>query len=364
VAQPTHSGFVHPLERATRVPRTCIWEITEACNLSCVHCDNHAARRSPRELSLKQLFGVADGLARLGCRTVDVTGGEPLLRPEWAELCAHLTGLGLDVALITNGLLLDAEAVGRAVRAGVKTVAVSLDGLRSTHDDTRRRRGPGGSVFDETIAAIGRARSELPAAVITQVNRHNLPELEAVSRLLAELGVVRWQLQLTIPTPRVATLAEPYAIAPEQLRELVDFIVSARQDSNLPEIHVSDTIGYCTELEPVLRSKSTGPGLWLGCIAGIRSVAIKSDGTVRGCSLMPPDFDAGNLHDESIETIWNDAPRFGYTTRFHPRMLAGECAGCSLGPLCRAGCNTLAYYATGTLGDNPYCLRRWQGFGS
>ena len=343
------------------MPRTCIWEITEACNLSCVHCDNHAARRSPRELSLKQLQEVAAGLARLGCRTVDVTGGEPLLRPEWAELCAHLTGLGLDVALITNGLLLSAEAIGRAVDAGVKTVAVSVDGLGATHDATRRRRGPGGSVFKETCAAIQRARGALPVSVITQVNRHNLPELSALGQLLTELGVVRWQLQLTIPTPRVATLADPYPIAPESLRELVDFIVSARRNPTLPELHVSDTIGYCTDLEPILRRKSETPGLWLGCVAGVRSVAIKSDGTVRGCSLMPADFDAGNLHDETIEAIWNDASRFGYTTCFHPRMLAGECARCQLGPLCRAGCTTLAYFATGTLGDNPYCLRRLEG---
>jgi radical SAM protein with 4Fe4S-binding SPASM domain len=96
----------------------------------------------------------------------------------------------------------------------------------------------------------------------------------------------------------------------------------------------------------------------MGCVAGIRAVAIKYDGTVRGCSLMPRDFDAGDLHDEPLSTIWNDRRRFAYSACFDRSHLSGGCARCRFGALCRAGCTTLAYFASGTTGENPYCLRR------
>jgi radical SAM protein with 4Fe4S-binding SPASM domain len=341
-----------------REPHTCIWEITAACNLRCVHCDNHAARSSPRELALPQLLETAEQLATLGCQLVDITGGEPLLMPGWDRLCQHLTARGIDVAIITNGTLLDAEAIDRAVRARVAAIAISVDGLRATHDATRRFAHGTGSAFDAAVAGIELARAYFPVTVITQVNRTNLGELRELGRMLGELSVSRWQIQLAIPTPRVASLRIPYVIAPGDLERLTEFIVAAARDPLIPLIHTSDTIGYATQAESILRRKATGPGLWLGCAAGIRAVAIKFDGTVRGCSLLPSDFSAGDLHDEPLSTIWQDRARFAYSTEFERSNLSGACKSCRFGSICRAGCTTMAYFATGTIGDNPYCLRR------
>lgn len=66
--------FVHPLDRAAPVPVACIWEVTRAFNLSCVHCDNHARRPSSKSIQ---------------------------------------------VALVTNGTLLDELASERAQASGV-----------------------------------------------------------------------------------------------------------------------------------------------------------------------------------------------------------------------------------------------------
>lgn len=351
-------GQSHPLERVNRVPRTCIWEITAACNLRCIHCDNHASHSSPRELSLPQLKETAVELEALGCRLVDVSGGEPLMRSDWDDLCRFLTSRSMDVALVTNGTLMDEEAVERAVVARVGVVSVSIDGLRNVHNATRRFVDQKGSAFDAAIAGLERARKHLPVSVITQVNRNNLHELHDLGLVLGELGVSRWQLQLAIPIPKLVARATPYCITPEELEVLTEFIVAAASDPRIPLIHTSDTIGYATPTEAVLRRKASGPGLWLGCVAGIRSVAIKYDGTVRGCSLLPSDFTAGDLHEESLTTLWNDASRFAFTTAFDRSQLCGSCSNCRHGTICRAGCTTMAYFATGTIGDNPYCLRR------
>ena len=57
--------FTHPLACVAREPHLCIWEITSVCNLHCVHCENHSARKGPRELTLEQLFATAASLHRL-----------------------------------------------------------------------------------------------------------------------------------------------------------------------------------------------------------------------------------------------------------------------------------------------------------
>jgi radical SAM protein with 4Fe4S-binding SPASM domain len=312
-------------------------------------------------LSFPQLLHVSDELIALGCKTVNLTGGEPLLRPEWAELASHLTGHGVDVAVVSNGTLFDESSVKRAVGAGVAAVSVSLDGLQSTHDTTRRFARGAGSTFEAAIEGLKCAQKHLPVSVITQVNRTNLSELHELGVLLGNLGVSRWQLQLVVPTPRVMGNGIPYALLPEDLEAITAFIVETADNPQIPMIHTSDTIGYATPAEVVLRRKASGPGLWFGCVAGIRAVAIKYDGVVRGCSLLPADFDAGNLHELSFTEIWRDSSRFAYSTEFNASHLSGGCKRCRFGTICRAGCTTMAYFATGTTGDNPYCLYRVRG---
>ncbi len=351
----------HPLERVPREPHTCIWEITRRCNLRCIHCESHCGEPSARELSCEQIEETARSLARLGCRHVHVTGGEPLLHPRWERICRDLARLDLRVSLITNGTLLDHERIERAIAAGVQAVGVSVDGLQATHDSIRLRPATGPSPFRLAMAAAERAQARLATVVITAVNRRNLAELPALRRALADIGVQRWQIQLVVPVGRALEIAEPFVIAPADLEQLLAFLAEARADGRPPHIDTSDNIGYFTERELGVRGPDERPALWTGCQAGIRAVAITYDGRVRGCSILPPEFDAGDLHDEAIATIWGDAERFAYSTRFDVGKLAGPCGRCKVGPLCRAGCTTMAYWTTGSIYSNPFCLHRARG---
>jgi radical SAM protein with 4Fe4S-binding SPASM domain len=338
--------------------RTCIWEITGACDLRCLHCGNRSGTRHARELGWDALCDVAASLARLGCRTVEITGGEPLLHAAWDRLCRRCADLGMQVVLVTNGLGLDDGALERTVTAGVGHVAVSLDGPREVHDALRPRAGPGPSPFDGAVGALARAAARLPTTAITAVTRRNLPLLGEVRRLLAAIGVPRWQVQLAVPVGRAIEGPEPLPIRPADLEGLEAMLAGWIEEGSPPRVMVSDSIGYGTEHEPALRRRPTGRGMWVGCLAGIRSVAITSDGRVRGCSFLPEAFDAGDLHDEPLEAIWSDPERFGLRARLAEGRLEGGCADCPEGRLCRAGCASMAWWTTGSVYDNPYCLRR------
>ncbi len=358
-----HEGhqWRHPLGAIRRIPERCIWSITNQCNLECIHCETHAKFPHANELSLQQMTQVADELCDLGCRRVNLTGGEPLLSPHWEGLCKYLKQLGLCVQLITNGTWLDDAMIGRLLRAGVNGLSVSVDGLRDTHNRTRiAPTGHPTSAFDSTLDGIRRALPHLPVGIITQINQDNWLELESLGELLGSLGVEHWQLQLAIPNAHVQALGRPYVLAPEQLPALADLIVQGRAHTRFPPIEVTDTIGYCSRQELEIRNR-TVPMMWFGCNAGVRLLSISCAGKVRGCSGLPAEFDAGSLHHESLADIWNDEKRFSYVTQFDPTRLTGGCARCLLGTLCRAGCPIMSYYTTGTIYENRHCLRLLEG---
>ena len=261
-------------------------------------------------------------------------------------------------AVITVSLLLglaaaawaDHEARVTPVVRAVRTASPAVVNIST--EIVERGRSP----FEVTVDNIRSAVPRIKTTVITQVNRLNLDHLSALYEILCDLGVEKWQIQLAVPTGRVVNSRKPLILAPPDLDRLTAFIVEAQESGNGPHIDTSDTIGYYTEREVALRHRVTGQGIWLGCQAGIRSVAITYDGKVRGCSILPPEFDAGDLHCETLEAIWNGDARFGFSTAFDPAKLQGECRNCRYGAICRAGCTSMAYYTTGTIYYKPYCI--------
>jgi radical SAM protein with 4Fe4S-binding SPASM domain len=84
-------------------------ELTERCNNNCIHCyinlpvDDSAKER---ELTTPKIKDILTEAASLGCFTVRLTGGEPLLREDFEEIYIFARRLGLKVLLFTNATLI------------------------------------------------------------------------------------------------------------------------------------------------------------------------------------------------------------------------------------------------------------------
>ena len=112
-------------------PLALIAELTHRCPLHCVYCSN------PRELTarLNELPAeiwtrVFTEAAALGVMQVDLTGGEPLARPDLASLIQSARAAGLYVNLITSGLPLDEKRLDDLVAAGLDHFQLSFQGAR------------------------------------------------------------------------------------------------------------------------------------------------------------------------------------------------------------------------------------------
>jgi radical SAM protein with 4Fe4S-binding SPASM domain len=343
-----------------RVPRSCFWEITQACNLRCIHCEASSGDAGPDELTTTEALAVATQLAEIGCHEIQLTGGEPLVRPDWPVIVERLAQLGIGVVVISNGLCLGDKVVDRLVSLGVRGVSLSLDGDRAVHDRIRVPAHGSASSYDAVTAAIRRVvASPLRTAVITQVHRGNIDDLPRMYEELVGLGVDVWQVQICMPLGRLLKYREQYLLPPERIADLQEQLAGLVRDGRL-RIVVSDNIGYYGRHEPLLRGSIMGvESFWVGCQAGCQVLAICANGDVKGCPSHPHEFVVGSIRQTPLATIWREAERFAYNTRWDERLLEGCCKDCPYRSLCRAGCTTMAYAVTGTIYDNPYCLQRF-----
>jgi cyclic pyranopterin phosphate synthase len=154
--------------------------VTDRCNLRCSYCMPLETTFRPREelLAYEEIARVAAVAAGLGVRTIRLTGGEPLLRPDLDSLVRMLVAIpGIeDVSLTTNGLLLAEQAAGLR-RAGLTRLNVSLDSLRADVFERIARR----SGLDRVLAGLAEAKREGFRAVrINAVSIRGLTEDEIV----------------------------------------------------------------------------------------------------------------------------------------------------------------------------------------
>jgi len=340
-------------------PRTCVYEVTLACDARCVHCGSSAGRARADELGTDEALRLFDDLALLGCESVTLSGGEPLLRADWPALAAGVRARGMRAELITNGLTA-AEQADRIAAAGLFGVTFSVDGPPEIHD---RLRGVRGALERLLAGAAALAKRGVRIGAATQVNRANLDHLDLLHDLLVDNRFEGWQLQLTMPHGRAAARAAELCLAPVGLLRLEQELLAIKARTHL-FVQAADNIGYMGLREPVLRSGVPGQAaVYAGCQAGMRVVGVTSDGTVRGCLSMPAAFDEGSLRQRSLVEIWRDPQAFAYNRRFAVADLDEPCRGCAFARVCRGGCHSQAFAAGGAIGSNPYCLHLLQRAG-
>jgi AdoMet-dependent heme synthase len=206
-----------------QAPFLVIWEVTRACALACVHCRADAIhRRDPRELTTEEGFRLIDQVRAFGPRPplFVLTGGDPMRRPDLAELVAYGASIGLTVALTPSGTA--AATPGRLAAlkdGGLSRIAVSLDGPDpGTHDAFRRVRGSYAWTMRIIDAAI---ELGLPLQINTTISKMTLPTLERMAARVSELPLTLWALFFLIQTGRGAGLEQ---ISAEECERVLHYL--------------------------------------------------------------------------------------------------------------------------------------------
>jgi radical SAM protein with 4Fe4S-binding SPASM domain len=328
-------------------PETVVWEITFACNMRCVHCGTSAGKRRADELSTDEALNLIDELAELGCKSITISGGEPLMRDDWRVLARRVKDKGMTSYLITNGFAVTDEIAEDFLSLGFKRIGVSVDGMEPVHNYIRQR----SDSFSKCMNAIDiMGRHGVDYCVVSQVSNMNLDELDAMHDMLIEHGCKAWRIQMCTTTGRMQEHAN-MVLSLDNYEKLIDKLLELRKAGDI-YIDVGENIGYygCKGTELV----DGNP--YFGCYAGLRVAGIESNGNVKGCLSMPEQFVEGNIRDSSFTEVWNRPDGFAYNRQFTKETASGACHDCRYLPLCRGGCATTSVSQTGCRADNPYCI--------
>ena len=210
--------------------------VMDRCNFRCPYCmpretyhDAYRFLRSNERLDFAEILRLARVFSRAGVKKLRITGGEPLLRPNLADLIGDLTQLaGIeDIALTTNGVLL-AKYAAELKAAGLKRITVSLDTL---DPDVFAKMSGGFGAVAEVLDGIDHARRaglapiKVNTVVQRGVNDHTLLDLLAhfrgtgvIVRFIEYMDVGtrnHWSPALVVPSRELAaSIHARWPIAP------------------------------------------------------------------------------------------------------------------------------------------------------
>lgn len=340
-----------------------VWELTMKCDQPCQHCGSRAGHARPSELGTEEALRVAASLAPLGTREVVLIGGEAYLRTDVHEIIRTLAQSGIRVIMQTGGRSFSRERAAGLRDAGLSAVGVSVDGPSKVHD---RLRGNLGS-HHAAITALDNAVAEgLVVSANTQINRLNYDKLRETAAELRKHHVQAWQVQLTTPMGRAADQPD-WILEPWRVVEVIDTLADIQRQAALEyrggipfNVFANNNIGYFGPHEQILRSRPGGPeSHWRGCQAGMQSMGIESDGTVKACPSLPTrPYAGGNVLEGALDKIWTESPEIRFTRDRDTSELWGFCKTCYYAEECRAGCSWTAHVTLGRRGNNPFCYHR------
>ncbi len=350
--QETASLPVQPVRR--RTINTLYFYLTEGCNLACRHCwlgprFDPAGNRYPT-LPVATFETAIREARPLGLSGVKLTGGEPLLHPRIVELLQIVQREKLSLTIETNGLLCTPEIAAEIARSPVRFVSVSIDGADAeTHEWMR---GVPGS-FEAACRAVRHlVAAGIRPQVIFSVVRKNAGQLDAMVRMVEELGASSLKFNVVQPTARGEQLHE----AGENLT-VGELIALGR--------HVEQELAGQTRLSLVfhyplafrsLRRVASGEGCSTCGIFGILGVIARGHYALCGIGEQVPDLVFGEVGKDSLEKVWNENAVLNALREGLPDRLEGICGRCLLKHRCRGSCVAQNYYRTGSLwGSNWFC---------
>ena len=362
-----------------RTPFLVCWEVTQACPLACIHCRAEAnEHRDPHELTLAEGRELLAQMQAMGTPVCVLTGGDPLKRPDLADLVRYGHDLGIRMATIPAACQdLSRDKLVALKGAGLAQVALSLDGSTAAHHDDFRK-VPG--TFDWTMRAVEWAHElDLPLQINTTFAQYNYADVDHLIRLVQTLGIVFWEVFSLVPVGR-GTLMTPLSAQQHEdlfatlydLSKQVSFIIKmteaphyrryvlqqrARQDPG-GSINSSSRSAIPAQLSREMSARDSFGSAAKGINDGKGFCFVSHVGDVYPSGFFPRPV--GNVRQSALASLYRGSELFRALR--DPRRLKGRCGACEYADVC-GGSRARAYTMTGDyLAEDPACLYQPPGW--
>lgn len=347
------------LSMSIRPPFMVSYSITTRCNLKCKHCYSGSIDEpAPDELSTEEAFHLIDDLSKWGIGLLVIDGGEPLCREDMLDVVKYASSKGIRTTVGSNGTLIDEAMARKMLDAGVKSVAISVDGADAqTHDSFRGINGAWQQALKgvETCSGVG-----LPFQFNMVIRKETLPQLQDLLRMAVDYGANAAELFDLVAAGRAKQECTDQVLSPSEREGAMKWLAQAQEDCP-----IVIRVPACPMYPLLLQEKHIKPKYFpvemlqrvpyygRGCAAGMPMgyVMVKSNGEVNPCMLLQ--INLGNIREQSIISIWENSPVLAQLRQ--RELLKGECGDCSYKLAC-SGCRGRAYEETGDMmAADPGC---------
>jgi len=318
------------------------FDLTARCNHNCRHCyinlapDDAAAR--DRELTFGEIRRIADEAVELGALWCTLTGGEPLLRPDFSDIYLMLKNKGLLISVFSNASLVTNRHVTLFREHPPRNLEVTVYGVtQETYE--RVTRVPGSfQAFTDGLNRLAAAGIKVTLkAMILKSNQHELPRIAQFCRPRTA-SPFRFDPHLHLrldgnPVRNDDIRAE--RLSPERVAEI------EQADAERSEMLART----CDDLIlPVQRRPPSGELLY--CRAGKDSCHVSCDGMFQLCSSLTHPNCVADLRNVSLHDAWHTVPTRVLRMRSADQSFLESCAICRIVNLC-LWCPAHAYLETG-----------------
>lgn len=326
-------------------------ELTDRCNLSCVHCynakrhDGPATAREPGEGTLARIRCLLNAVE---LDNVTLTGGEPLASPVFLAAARLIRDRGVPLQVITNGALLDDDIAASLCQIGARSVQVSLHGP----DAPRHDAVTGLRSFDRSVRGVRLLRARhVPVVGCMVVTHENAAHVADTLALWRSLDVEHVALSRFSPAG-MASAGAPHLL-PTVPQLMLAFEQAAEAASSSGQrISCTMPIPACA-----MNTADYAPVRFGCCAIGTtrQEFALGTDGQLRHCT----------LHRRPVTTDIRASGHTGWPdlavtdAREYRRIVPAFCQGCVHAATCGGGCGAASDWLLGDARGFPDPLL-WQ----
>ena len=276
-----------------RAPLYVAWQITNECNLACLHCieESGPGKAFKDELSDEMVFEVLRQIIDDQVPYLSFSGGEPMLHPRFFDMVKYVCERGAELKIETNGHYLSPENCARLRDYGVKAVQVSLDGASAATFQRMRVRGN----FDQTVQGLKNLTAAgVPLEINYSPTSFSAHEVGQAVDLAAEVGAISFYTGRTMYTGNAVKTWNKLTPTDEQYDQLFETLYekTAFYEGRM-RVHFHE-MGLLDEL----RYRLHNPAALL---------IVLPNGLVKLINALP--FVCGDLRKESLADIWKNFQR-------------------------------------------------------
>ncbi len=342
-----------------------VWNITNRCNLACIHCYAHANKDyARRELTLSEGYDLIDDLAQFGVPVILFSGGEPLLREELFSWVAYATSKGIRAVISTNGTLITREKAKRLKDLGLSYVGISLDGLEEVNDRFRASKG----AFSQAMRGIEECmRAGIKVGLRFTINKLNQDQIPHIFDLIETHDIPRVCFYHLVYAGRGSLLVDQ-DLGHQETRKAVDLIMDRTKDlfdrgkpkevltvdnhADGPYVYLRMKRENNPRAEEVLEllkmNEGNNSGRGIGCISW--------DGRVHADQFWRH-YSFGNVLERPFSLIWTDLSNpLMRMLKEKKKYVKGRCQACKWLDICGGNFRVRAEAITGDVwAPDPAC---------